>query len=108
MEPEALDRITSLKVFDGDLRIVEDVFDLAGIGSLRNLEELDLSGMGIASIPGEIGELVFLRKADFSDNQIVYVSEELKNLDNLEELHLDHNRIAEFPDGLSELPNLAT
>lgn len=105
-EQEALDRITCLTAFDNDQKIVEDVFDLTGIGSLQNLEEIDLSGMAIASIPSEIGELEFLRKADFSDNQIVYVSAELVKLEDLEELHLDRNRIGAFPDGLSALPNL--
>lgn len=92
-----LDKITDLKTSTNDVLIVDSVFDLTGIGNLRNLESMDLSNMYIANVPDEIENLVALKTVDLSSNQIVHISENIGYLSNLEELHFDNNKIASFP-----------
>lgn len=101
-----LDKITTLKVSDGDTQIVDCVFDLTGISNLQNLEHIEFPNSYIANIPDEIGNLAALKNINLSGNQIVHVSDKIGNLSNLEELHLDNNKITSFPSDILDLPNL--
>ena len=53
---------------------------------------LNLSGLGLSSIPEEVGELVWLEKLDLDNNQIQTI-QGLDNLAQLSWLDLDNNQI---------------
>ncbi len=80
-------------------------------------EELDLSGMGLRSVPPEIGGLgqlkrLILGKWEDEDkeksvgNRLAALPEELGRLQQLEELHLCDNQIVVVPDSIAHLTNL--
>ncbi len=77
-----------------------------GVSELFGVEVLDLSNNGLSSIPDSIFQLSTLRELALSDNEITTVPSALLESANLERLHLHNNRITVLPDSISELSNL--
>jgi len=77
------------------------------IGSLVNLEEIDLSGSNLSGkIPNSIGNLVKLRHLDLHENHLEgYIPYEFKNLKNLEYLNLSGNILKGFVPPIQSLSN---
>ena len=65
------------------------------LGSLSNLESLDLSSNELTGIPGELGSLSNLETLYLSFNELAgTIPAELGSLSNLESLNLSNNRLA--------------
>ncbi|MGH1336569.1 MAG: leucine-rich repeat protein, partial [Aureispira sp.] len=69
-------------------------------------QELDLSGLGLTKIPKAVGELVWLRRLDLSNNQIQTI-QGLDQLSNITHLFLSNNQIQAIQ-GLDQLSNITT
>src|SRR5437667_270441 len=67
---------------------------------------LDLSRLGLTSIPPEIGQLTQLARLSLSNNQLTSVPPEIGQLRQLARLYLSNNQLAELPDSLRRLANL--
>src|SRR5438093_1390211 len=67
---------------------------------------LDLSGLGLTSVPPEIGQLTQLTTLNLDKNQLTSVPPEIGQLTQLDRLDLDNNQLAELPDSLRRLSNL--
>lgn len=65
---------------------------------------LDLTSCGLREIPKEIGEMVWLKELDLSNNQITKI-EGLEELQQLQSLHLNSNQISKIK-GLEQNENL--
>ena len=79
----------------------------AELGSLSNLERLDLSDNQLSGVPPELGSLSNLERLDLSDNQLSGVPPELGSLSNLTHLYLHDNQLSgEIPSELGSLSNL--
>ncbi|MBW7990494.1 MAG: GTP-binding protein [Planctomycetes bacterium] len=68
--------------------------------------ELDLSDMGIESLPAEIGQLTNLKVLDLYHNQLTSIAEEIGQLINLTGLDLSQNQLTSVPKELGQLTNL--
>src|SRR5215469_8504753 len=82
--------------------------------ALRRIEEagrrhatlLDLSFLGLATIPNSIGQLANLRYLSLDDNQITAIPDSIAELESLMDLSLDDNQITAIPDSIAQLPSL--
>jgi hypothetical protein len=75
------------------------------IGSLRDLDTLNLGNNRLAEMPAWIGDLPALKVLHFDDNQLVEIPPEIGRLKALIWLDLRNNRLAELPDFLARLPS---
>ena len=66
---------------------------------------IDISGMGLTSIPSELLELTHLTKIDMSGNQIKSL-DKISFFKNLTELNAKNNKISSLPDEILELDKL--
>lgn len=97
---------------------------------LKNITDLDLSGLGLTAlpqelfeyftglqelgladnklkvIPGEISQLTALEQLALGGNQLASLPSEIKFLTRLEELYLANNKLTAIPSELSHLPAL--
>lgn len=73
---------------------------------LEKLEELDLYGNQLKSIPISLFQLNNLKILDLRGNSIEKIPEKISELIQLEELYLSSNKIKELPNSLFELSNL--
>jgi len=77
------------------------------LGSLANLQNLDLSGNWITGgIPPELGSLANLQYLDLSSNQLSSIPPQLGGLANLLDLDLSSNQLSSIPPQLGSLANL--
>lgn len=67
---------------------------------------LDLSGLGLETLPPEIGQLSSLQSLNLSGNQLATLPDSLGQLSSLQELYLHANRLATLPDSLIKLTSL--
>lgn len=88
---------------DFSCKNIDDITDIWGIGNLKNLRKLDLSGNRIKEIRG-LENLTNLRYLNLCDNLIEKIRG-LENLTNLQYLDLHFNRIKDIR-GLEHLINL--
>ncbi len=72
----------------------------------RSATILDLSGLGLSTIPIEIGQLVSLRRLNLFDNKITAIPSEIGSLSSLTELNLIKNQVAEVPPEIGLLSSL--
>ncbi len=84
---------------------IENIREIEGLDSLRDLKDLDLSHNQISEIKG-LENLEKLKWLCLNDNQISEI-EGLKNLKHLEHLILNNNQITEIKD-LEKLTNLVS
>jgi internalin A len=68
--------------------------------------ELDLAGLGLEELPGEIGRLIQLETLNLSSNQIAVIPDAIAQLTNLTDLDLSDNRIVLIPEAIAQLTNL--
>ena len=89
--------------------------DLSGLGieslptdiaRLIHLEKLDLSDNRLADLPASIGQLTGLRRLDLSNNRLAEVPESIGRLAELQRLYLGYNRLAEVPESIGRLTEL--
>ena len=67
---------------------------------------LDLSGLGLRSLPPEIGKLTSLMALSLYANQLTAVPREIGKLTKMTELWLDNNRLTSLPPELASLTDL--
>jgi hypothetical protein len=77
------------------------------IGSLENLEHLDLYLNQLSTLPAEIGRLKRLRSLDLRFNKIETLPDTFAMLDSLESVNLAENRLCEIPPWVARMPKLA-
>jgi internalin A len=68
--------------------------------------ELNLSGLGLATLPGQIYQLTNLRVLDLSDNRLTTLPGEISRFALLESLNLNRNRLTALPDAIGRLKQL--
>jgi len=81
----------------------------AEIGSLKNLQVLNLSENKLKTLPPEIGSLTKLQSLTLYNNKVQTLPNEVRNLRSLELLYLGKNRITFMPlwmGGLGRLKRL--
>lgn len=70
-------------------------------------ESLDLSKLGLTSLPPEIGHLTSLTQLDLSDNQLTSLLPEIGLLTSLTQLNLFNNQLTSLPSEIVQLTSLA-
>ena len=78
----------------------------SALTELTSLEELDLSGNPIKTLPQDLSNFKHLKKLSLDKCQLTEVGSALTELTSLEELHLSWNRIKTLPQELSNLKRL--
>jgi internalin A len=73
----------------------------------KNADTLDLSGLGLTSVPPELGKLANLSVLDLDHNQLTNIPAELGQLTNLSVLYLHQNQLTSVPPELEQLTNLS-
>ena len=74
------------------------------IGARQNKStELRLNGLGLSSLPTQIGELTDLRSLDLSGNQLTELPESIGDLTALTTLGLNDNRLRTLPERIGDL-----
>jgi Leucine-rich repeat (LRR) protein len=81
-------------------------FQVEGICCSSELDELDLSNLGLTSLPAEIGSLVNLTHLFLHNNNLTEIPVEIGNLANLDKLELSYNQLTELPSEIGNLTNL--
>jgi Leucine-rich repeat (LRR) protein len=76
------------------------------IGNLTNLEMLFLHNNQLSSLPPEIGNLSNLERLGLYNNQLSSLPPEIGNLSNLINLDLSHNQLSSLPPEIANLQNL--
>lgn len=76
------------------------------IGKVIELEELHISGQGLAKLPSEIGELKNLKLLQIERTLIETIPREIGQLANLTVLALSNNKIVSLPREIEELKKL--
>jgi internalin A len=72
----------------------------------KDTDELDLSDLGLRTIPDEIYKLANLKKLTVSGNELNEIPQEIFKFHNLEILNLAFNKLRKVPSGLQGLRNL--
>jgi len=76
------------------------------IERLRGLETLNLSGNRITSLPSALGRLKNLETLSLGGNMLETLPDELRGLKSLQQLDLSNNKLAGIPECLLKLKNL--
>jgi len=74
----------------------------------KRLEELNLEGNQLQSLPDEIGQCQNLRSLILSENHLTQLPDGIVNLKNLELLLLTGNELTELPADIAKLSQLKT
>lgn len=76
------------------------------IARAQKTDELDLSKMGLVSLPPEIGDLAHLRKLYLSNNHLLALPDTIGRLHNVSEIWLDGNQLRNLPSTVARLGEL--
>ena len=90
--------------------------DQAYAEALKRIEEarktrdtsLDLSGLGLETLPPEIGQISSLQTLTLYGNQLATLPDSLGQLSSLQKLYLHGNQLATLPDSLGQISSLQT
>ncbi len=102
--PEAigsLAQLQELNLFNNQLTALPEA-----IGSLTQLQELDLSYNQLTALPEAIGSLAQLQKLSLANNQLIKLPEAIGSLAQLQSLNLYHNQLTTLPESLGKLTQL--
>lgn len=72
----------------------------------KKLSVLDLRGLNLTEIPGEVFELTGLQRLNLSNNHLTKLTREIVSLKNLKALYLANNRITGLPGEIYQLIGL--
>ncbi|MFN6537482.1 MAG: COR domain-containing protein [Nostoc sp. EkiNYC01] len=75
----------------------EELLQIIQQAATDEVTQLDLSGKGLTTLPGEIGQLSKLRSLDLSINQLSTLPAEIGQLINLSQLELSQNLLEPLP-----------
>ena len=78
------------------------------LGQLQNLQSLDLSENQLSALPEAVGQLQKLQSLDLSENQLSALPDAVGQLDNLQTLNLSYNELGTVPEAIGRLRNLQT
>ncbi|MFA6159341.1 MAG: leucine-rich repeat domain-containing protein [Candidatus Paceibacterota bacterium] len=78
----------------------------SSIDQLSSLQELDLSGNQLTSLPPEIGHLSSLQYLYLSNNQLKSLPREISQLSSLRVLNLNNNQLTSLPPEVGHLSSL--
>lgn len=78
------------------------------IGQLTNLTQLDLAGNQLTSLPIEIGQLISLTRLIIADNKLIELPAEIGQITNLAHLNLSNNQLTNLSPELWKLTELIT
>jgi internalin A len=84
-----------------------DIWDRINSASDK-AESLDLSNLGMDTVPQEVYKLTKLRKLDLSGNKLESLQSDIRNLAGLQTLYLNGNSFVRVPVELYELSDLKT
>ena len=76
------------------------------IAQLQNLQELDLSGNQLSSLPPAIAQLQNLQGLNLRVNQLSSLPPAIAQLQNLQQLNLRGNQLSSLPPAIAQLQNL--
>lgn len=79
----------------GVTKLPKEIFKVSGI---QEVEEFDVSGNKIATLPNQIGQLTQLRKLNLSSNNLKKVHKNIQKCTQLEWLDLSRNNFKHFPE----------
>lgn len=80
--------------------------DRAEYNEEGKITALDLSGMGLSSLPPHVGQLSHLETLNLSRNQLTTLPPEITQLTNLQELDLSENELTILAPGIGRLTQL--
>ncbi|RCJ25694.1 GTPase [Nostoc sp. ATCC 43529] len=101
IEQAAKDKVTELNLSGKGLTTLP-----GEIGQLTELRSLDLSFNKLSSLRGEIGQLTNLQTLNLRSNQLSSLSEEIIQLTKLRWLNLNENQLSSLPGEIGQLTNL--
>ena len=82
---------------------VEEVLSRINQAALKEASELDLSGLGLKSLPPQVGNLTNLTFLDLEHNELTALPSEIGYLTNLTGLGLAGNQLTRLPPEIVEL-----
>ena len=71
----------------------EEVLSRINQAALKEASELDLSGLGLKSLPPQVGNLTNLTFLNLEYNELTALPSEIGNLTSLTHLYLGHNQL---------------
>ena len=105
--------LDSLPTTFGRLSVLQNVSltgnklqQLTGIEQLIRLQQLNVSGNQLRTLPTGISRLTRLSKLNLSENQLTELPVSLTRLAKLEQLVAEHNQLERLPDQLGQLGSL--
>ena len=75
----------------------EEVLSRINQAALEEASELDLSGLGLRSLPPQVWNLTNLTFLNLEHNELTALPSEIGNLISLTNLYLGHNQLTELP-----------
>lgn len=101
-----LEQRANLKKLIVDIRKDRVSFTLGALGDFTSLKVLDLSYLGLESLPPSIGKLKMLKRLYVIRNEITSLPEEIGELLELKTLFCAYNRLTSLPRSLGKLVRL--
>jgi hypothetical protein len=95
--------VSSLNLWSGSGNFLEAKKRITACYCQPGNNHLDLSGLGLSTLPDVIGQLVHLKVLDIKNNQFESLPSNIKNLRSLEVLNCGNNRLSSLPYEIKEL-----
>jgi hypothetical protein len=95
-----------MEMNDAEKRVYEEAVARIKEAAKDERTELDLRGMGLTKLPGEIGQLTRLMELHLENNRLTALPKEIGKLVNLTVLRLDGNQLTALPGEIGQLTSL--